>query len=394
MVISGIVIAYVFNFLFSNSVPPSRRRSGFAPLETSILANPHTAWLAIVIVTAWQAIPGAMIIYLAGLLAIPAEVYEAASIDGASAWQQFRASPSRCVFRLRRHQHDPRLQGLPQRLRHHRRPDQRRPRHRDPSVAMTIFTRLHQRRLRLPDGQRHHLLPHHASSSPSSSSARSARKERVSDGYPANALRSRRGADGRNAAGRARMPRAAGSTGRRRSSSRSVLADRPHPAVLHHRHGAQVTGTRPATGTGFSLPCAVQLEGLRRAAWDLTNFPAGVRRCSLLVTAVTVAGDDPARARSRRTPSPATGTTGCSAGRSSTCWRRCSSRSRSSRCRRSSSPASSASTTRSASTILHIMFQLSLQRAAVHGVPAVHPDRARGERAHRRRHAPGRRSGS
>ncbi|HEX8496310.1 MAG TPA: sugar ABC transporter permease, partial [Actinomycetales bacterium] len=37
------------------------------------------------------AVPGAMIIYLAGLLAIPSEVYEAASIDGAKAWRQFRS---------------------------------------------------------------------------------------------------------------------------------------------------------------------------------------------------------------------------------------------------------------------------------------------------------------
>ena len=42
------------------------------------------------LVAAWVAIPGAIIIYLAGLVSIPSEVYEAASIDGASAWRQFR----------------------------------------------------------------------------------------------------------------------------------------------------------------------------------------------------------------------------------------------------------------------------------------------------------------
>jgi raffinose/stachyose/melibiose transport system permease protein len=36
-------------------------------------------------VTAWQSIPGTLLIYIAGLLAIPGEVYEASSIDGASA---------------------------------------------------------------------------------------------------------------------------------------------------------------------------------------------------------------------------------------------------------------------------------------------------------------------
>lgn len=89
MVISGIVIAYVFNFLFSTSVPAIARTLGITALETSLLANENFAWVAIVIVTAWQSIPGSMIIYLAGLLAIPSEVYEAASIDGAGAWRKF-----------------------------------------------------------------------------------------------------------------------------------------------------------------------------------------------------------------------------------------------------------------------------------------------------------------
>jgi raffinose/stachyose/melibiose transport system permease protein len=88
MVISGIVIAYVFNFLFSNSVPALGAALGGGPLATSILADPNLAWIAIVIVTAWQAIPGTLLIYIAGLLAIPGEVYEAADIDGAGKLQQ------------------------------------------------------------------------------------------------------------------------------------------------------------------------------------------------------------------------------------------------------------------------------------------------------------------
>jgi len=98
MVISGIVIAYVFNFLFSTSIPAIATSLGIGPLENSILANPKFAWLAIVIVTAWQAVPGAIIIYLAGLLAISPEVYEAASIDGAGAWRQFRSITFPLIF--------------------------------------------------------------------------------------------------------------------------------------------------------------------------------------------------------------------------------------------------------------------------------------------------------
>lgn len=88
MVISGIVIAYVFNFLFSNSVPALGQAIGLPALETSLLANPDLAWIAIVIVTAWQAIPGTLLIYIAGLLSVPGDVYEAADLDGATKFQQ------------------------------------------------------------------------------------------------------------------------------------------------------------------------------------------------------------------------------------------------------------------------------------------------------------------
>jgi raffinose/stachyose/melibiose transport system permease protein len=84
MVISGIIIAYVFNFLFSNSLPQLGQAIGVAPLEQSLLANPNLAWTTIVVVSAWQAIPSALLIYIAGILSIPAEVYEAAAMDGAT----------------------------------------------------------------------------------------------------------------------------------------------------------------------------------------------------------------------------------------------------------------------------------------------------------------------
>jgi len=88
MVISGIIIAYVFNFLFSNSLPLFGQAIGVEWLSSSILANPDLAWVAIVLVTAWQAIPGTLLIYIAGLLSIPGDVYEAADIDGAGKRQQ------------------------------------------------------------------------------------------------------------------------------------------------------------------------------------------------------------------------------------------------------------------------------------------------------------------
>lgn len=88
MVVSGIIIAYVFNFLFSNSLPAFGASAGIPWLEGSLLANPDLAWIAIVLVTAWQAVPGSLLIYIAGLVAVPGDVYEAADLDGASKTQQ------------------------------------------------------------------------------------------------------------------------------------------------------------------------------------------------------------------------------------------------------------------------------------------------------------------
>ena len=90
MVLSGLIVSYIFTFIISTSVPIISGVIHFAPLESNILANQHLAWLGVVFVESWVAIPGAIIIFLAGLTGIPTEVYEAASIDGASSWVKFR----------------------------------------------------------------------------------------------------------------------------------------------------------------------------------------------------------------------------------------------------------------------------------------------------------------
>lgn len=91
MVVSGIVVAYVFNYLFSNTLPAFATAVGLHPLEQSILGDPHLAWLSIVIVSAWQTIPGALLVYTAGLTAIPTDLYQASALDGAGPWRQFRS---------------------------------------------------------------------------------------------------------------------------------------------------------------------------------------------------------------------------------------------------------------------------------------------------------------
>jgi len=57
--------------------------------STTWLASTWTAWTAILVADAWRNIPFMAIVLLAGLQVIPNDIYEAAKIDGASAWQTF-----------------------------------------------------------------------------------------------------------------------------------------------------------------------------------------------------------------------------------------------------------------------------------------------------------------
>ncbi|MEN8265256.1 MAG: sugar ABC transporter permease [Nitrospirota bacterium] len=56
---------------------------------TAWLADPSTAFAAIIIADVWKTSSFAGLLILAGLQVIPDELYEAAKIDGASSWQQF-----------------------------------------------------------------------------------------------------------------------------------------------------------------------------------------------------------------------------------------------------------------------------------------------------------------
>jgi multiple sugar transport system permease protein len=56
----------------------------------ALLGNPGTALPAIALSTVWWTVGFNFVLYLAGLQEIPRELYEAASLDGASGWQQIR----------------------------------------------------------------------------------------------------------------------------------------------------------------------------------------------------------------------------------------------------------------------------------------------------------------
>jgi raffinose/stachyose/melibiose transport system permease protein len=54
------------------------------------LTNPNLALISVALVDVWKGVGLATVIYIAGLVSIPGEYYEAAEVDGASKWQVFR----------------------------------------------------------------------------------------------------------------------------------------------------------------------------------------------------------------------------------------------------------------------------------------------------------------
>jgi multiple sugar transport system permease protein len=91
MMLTPAAVGYVGRMLFNE---------GIGPINDIIqaLGGPMVKWLTstnlalptLIIVDTWEWVPFMMIVLLAGLQALPPEVFESARVDGASAWQTFQ----------------------------------------------------------------------------------------------------------------------------------------------------------------------------------------------------------------------------------------------------------------------------------------------------------------
>ena len=78
--IGGIVLGYIWKIVFSNL---------FLTFGSSFSSNNWYSFFGLLVLMNWQQVGYMMVIYIAALMNIPADLYESANIDGATKWQQY-----------------------------------------------------------------------------------------------------------------------------------------------------------------------------------------------------------------------------------------------------------------------------------------------------------------
>ena len=91
VVTSIVAVAVVWQFLLQKEFGLINTVLGWVGIEgPNWLGDPKWSMPALIMMAAWRNFGTGMIIFLAGLQAVPWALHEAASIDGANAWQRFR----------------------------------------------------------------------------------------------------------------------------------------------------------------------------------------------------------------------------------------------------------------------------------------------------------------
>lgn len=105
-IMSMIIVGFIWKFIFSQGFEKLFELTGIGAFNLSWLGNSQLAFFSIVLVGVWQSLGFYIVLYIAGLQAVPTEVLEAATVDGASPWKKFLKvtlpllgpSVSTCIF--------------------------------------------------------------------------------------------------------------------------------------------------------------------------------------------------------------------------------------------------------------------------------------------------------
>ena len=88
-VLSAIAFWWIYDAQFS-IISWSLRKIGFIQQNIDFLGDPNNARASVIFANIWRGVPFVAITLLAGLQTVSPSLYEAATLDGASAWQRFR----------------------------------------------------------------------------------------------------------------------------------------------------------------------------------------------------------------------------------------------------------------------------------------------------------------
>ena len=87
-----VIVAFLWSTILTDNgiLNTMLRETGLGALATSWLGTPTMAQVSVILVSGWQGMSLAVVIYLAGLQTVPTTLYDAAKIDGAGRWSAFR----------------------------------------------------------------------------------------------------------------------------------------------------------------------------------------------------------------------------------------------------------------------------------------------------------------
>jgi multiple sugar transport system permease protein len=88
-VIPTVISAQMWSLMFNVTPGFINHYVPFVPEHFNWLGTPNWAMVAIIVADVWKTAPFVALLLLAGLQAIPQDIYESAHIDGANAWQRF-----------------------------------------------------------------------------------------------------------------------------------------------------------------------------------------------------------------------------------------------------------------------------------------------------------------
>ena len=88
-IMSMTIVGFIWKFIFTSGFKALFGLTGWGLWNMSWLGDPKLAFFSVALVGVWQSLGFYIVLYIAGLQAVPKEVLEAATVDGATAGQRF-----------------------------------------------------------------------------------------------------------------------------------------------------------------------------------------------------------------------------------------------------------------------------------------------------------------